>query len=186
MQADFKVVLDACVLANAGVCDLFLRLAEMPRLYLPVWSASILDEVRRTQTTKLKRTYPPELADYWREEVMRAFPDAMVVGYEQLLPIMTNDEKDRHVLAAAVKSGASLIISFNLKHFPSEALAIWDVAVCHPQDYLLTLFSMNAGVVMGKLAEMAQEDGRELQDVIIHLGKSVPAFSARLLEVLGD
>jgi hypothetical protein len=35
MRADFKVVLDACVLANFGVCDLLLRLAERPRLYLP-------------------------------------------------------------------------------------------------------------------------------------------------------
>ena len=35
MQADFRVVLDACVLANAGVCDLFLRLAEPPRSSSP-------------------------------------------------------------------------------------------------------------------------------------------------------
>lgn len=34
MQADFKIVLDACVLANIAVCDLFLRLAEKPRLFL--------------------------------------------------------------------------------------------------------------------------------------------------------
>jgi hypothetical protein len=33
MKADFRVVLDACVLANFGVCDLLLRLAERPRLY---------------------------------------------------------------------------------------------------------------------------------------------------------
>jgi predicted nucleic acid-binding protein len=104
MQADFKVVLDACVLANAGLCDLFLRLAEPPRLYLPVWSAEILDEVRRTQTTKLKRRYPTELADYWRKEVTRAFPEAEARGYSKLVSLMTNHEKDRHVLAAAVKT----------------------------------------------------------------------------------
>lgn len=45
MQADFKVVIDACVLANIAVCDLFLRLAEKPRLCLPRWSTEILDEV---------------------------------------------------------------------------------------------------------------------------------------------
>jgi hypothetical protein len=100
-------MLDACVLANAGVCDLFLRLAEPPRLYLPCWSGTILDEVRRTQIEKLKRPYPPELADYWRQEVTRAFPEAFVSGHEPLLPVMTNDEKDRHVVAAAVKCGAS-------------------------------------------------------------------------------
>ncbi len=185
MQADFKVVLDACVLANAGVCDLFLRLAEPPRLYLPLWSRKILEEVHRTQTEKLKHPYPPELADYWNQEVTRAFPEASVMGYEPLLPVMTNKEKDRHVLAAAVKGGASLIVTFNLRDFPVVALDPWDIEVCHPQDYLLTLYSMNPGVVMGKLAAIAQEDGHDLQDVVIHLGKSLPAFSARVIEALG-
>lgn len=185
MQADFRVVLDACVLANAGLCDLYLRLAEPPRLYLPCWSETILDEVRRTQTTKLKRVWPPELADHWRQEVTRAFPEAIVTGHELLLPVITNDEGDRHVVAAAVKCGASLIVTFNLKHFPAADLVPWNITACHPQDYLLTLYSMNPGVVMAKLAAMAQEDGHDLQDVIIHLGKSVPAFSSRLLETLG-
>lgn len=185
MQADFKVVLDACVLANAGLCDLFLRLAEPPRLYLPLWSAEILDEVRRTQTTKLKRTYPPKLADYWRQQVRHAFPEAEVKGYEKLATLMTNHEKDRHVLAAAVKGGASLIVTFNLRDFRKADLEPWEVIATHPEDYLLTLHSMNPGVVMAKLAAIAQEDGKDLQDVIIHLGKSVPAFASRLLENLG-
>jgi len=185
MQADFKVVLDACVLANAGVCDLFLRLAEPPWLYLPLWSEQILDEVRRTQLEKLKRPYPPELAAYWRQEVTRAFPEASVTGYELLLPVLTNDEKDRHVLAAAIKGGAALIVTFNLRDFPPVALAPWAVEVRHPQDYLLTLYSMNPGVVMGKLAAIAHDHGDEIQDVVIQLGKSVPAFAARVNEALG-
>ena len=53
MNANFRVVLDACVLANFGLCDLFLTLAETPRLYQPVWSREILDEVQRTQVGKL-------------------------------------------------------------------------------------------------------------------------------------
>lgn len=186
MQADFKVLLDACVLANAGLCDLFLRLAEPPRLYLPAWSAEILDEVKRTQTTKLKRPYPPELADYWRKEITRAFPEAEVKGHAKLVPLMTNHEKDRHVLAAAVKGGASLIVTFNLKDFADADLQPWEITASHPQDYLLALHSMNPGVVVAKLAAIAQDDGRDLQDVILHLGKSVPAFASRILETLGS
>ena len=68
MQTDYPIILDACVPANPGVCDLFLRLAEVPRLYLPRWSDLILDEVKRTQMTKLKRRFPEELADYWRRK----------------------------------------------------------------------------------------------------------------------
>ena len=77
-QANFKVVLDACVLANARVCDLYLRLAEGPRLFLPRWSIEILEEVTRTQITKLKRPYSSELAAHWRGEVMAAFPEALI------------------------------------------------------------------------------------------------------------
>ncbi|HOX02663.1 MAG TPA: hypothetical protein P5555_04315 [Candidatus Paceibacterota bacterium] len=33
MNANFRVLLDACVLANFGLCDLFLALVETPRLY---------------------------------------------------------------------------------------------------------------------------------------------------------
>ena len=53
MNANSGVVLDACVLANFGVCDLLLTLAETPRLYRPLWSREILEEVQRTQTGKL-------------------------------------------------------------------------------------------------------------------------------------
>jgi len=35
MKADYRVFLDACVLANFGVCDLLLRLSDLPRLIVP-------------------------------------------------------------------------------------------------------------------------------------------------------
>ena len=156
-----------------------------PRLYLPRWSATILHEVKRTQTTKLKRPFPEELADYWRQEVAAAFPEAMISGYEHLLPQLKNDEKDRHVLAAAIQGNVTVIVSFNLKHFPDAALNPWNVQAVHPQDYLLTLYSMNPGVVLAKIADIANAHGGEMQDVLIHLGKSLPAFSRRLLQDSG-
>ena len=185
MQADFAIVLDACVLANAGVCDLYLRLAEAPRLYLPRWSATILDEVKRTQMTKLKRRYPEELADYWRQEVTGAFPEAQIKGFEHLLPQLTNQKKDRHVLAAAIQGGVSVIVTFNLHDFPVAALKPWKVTAEHPENYLLTLYSMNPSVALAKLADIAAGNGDDMEDVLIHLGKSVPAFSRQVLQDLG-
>lgn len=35
MKADYRVFIDACVLANQSVCNLLLRLAERPRLIVP-------------------------------------------------------------------------------------------------------------------------------------------------------
>jgi hypothetical protein len=74
MNANFRVVLDACVLANFGLCDLFLTLADTPRLYQPVWNRGILDEVQRTQTGKLG--WPEALSKSWREAIGRDLPDA--------------------------------------------------------------------------------------------------------------
>jgi predicted nucleic acid-binding protein len=125
MNADSRVVLDACVLANFGLCDLFLTLAETPRLYQPVWNREILDEAQRTQTGKLG--WPEALSESWREAVELAFPEAMVTVSESLVGACANHEKDRHVLAAAIRGHANLIVTSNLKHFLPEALKPWDV-----------------------------------------------------------
>ena len=58
---------------------------------------------------------------------IKAFPDAMVEGFEELIPAMTNHEKDRHVLAAAVKCGAHAIVSDNQKDFPPESMAPYNL-----------------------------------------------------------
>ncbi|MBI4025159.1 MAG: PIN domain-containing protein [Verrucomicrobia bacterium] len=186
MIADFPVVLDACVLANFGVCDLFLRLAEPPRLYAPRWSDEILAEVRRTHLRRLNPPWPEKLADSWQREVARAFPDAKIMGYEHLLAALTNDEEDRHVLAAAIKGSISVIVTFNLRHFPSAALKLWHVEALHPQDYLLTLYSMNPPVVFAKLVAISHDNGSELEDTLIHLGKSVPRFAKQILDDMGE
>ncbi len=182
MRADFSVLLDACVLANAGVCDLYLRLAEEPRLYMPRWSESILDEVKRTQMTKLTRPYSEELARYWRSEVTSSFPEALVSNFEMLVPLMTNDPKDRHVLAAAVRGKTTLIVTFNLKHFTKLSLDPWEIKAVHPQDYLLTLYSISPSGVWGRVAAIARDRDAEIEDVLIRLGKSVPLFAQKLLE----
>lgn len=92
MKADYRVFLDACVLANFGVCDLLLRLSERPRLIVPHWSTEVLAEVRRTHIEKLQ--WPAERADSFQAAVRQAFPDAEVDDDESLLTALGNDPKD--------------------------------------------------------------------------------------------
>lgn len=183
MKADYRVFLDACVLANFGVCDLLLRLSERPRLIVPRWSADVLAEVRRTQVGRLN--WPAKLADSFQNDVRAAFPDAEVTGYENLLTGLANDEKDRHVLAAAIRGDCPLILTFNLKHFPAEALNPWKICASHPQDYLLVLYEMEPKQVMACLGEIAGKRRMEVQDALIRLGKVLPAFCQRMLDDLG-
>jgi predicted nucleic acid-binding protein len=184
MNADYKILLDANVLANYAVCDLYLRLAEKPRLILLKWTEQILDEVYKTQVQQLD--WDTSLANKFRTAVTKSFPEAFISGYEDLIPLMTNDEKDRHVLAAAVRDKLDIIITFNLKDFKPEDLEKWGVRALHPQDYLLTLYSMNPQVVIMKLNQIARKKGEELEDTIIRFGTPLPAFSTRLLEDMGS
>lgn len=66
-----------------------------------------------------------------------AFPDAMVDGYEELIDGMTCDEKDRHVLAAAVRANAEVLVTFNVRDFPSGSVDAYDIEIVHPDVFLL-------------------------------------------------
>ena len=108
MKADYPAILDACVLLPMPLADTLLRMAETPRLYLPRWSHDIMSEVSRNLTGP-KWNKSIQQANK-RENMLQAhFPEAWVEGYEPLVSLMTNDLKDRHVLAAAVHSGTKLI-----------------------------------------------------------------------------
>jgi predicted nucleic acid-binding protein len=124
------VVLDACVLAN---CDTLLRLAEPPRLFEPKWSEEIIRET--TRTLELKLRWPNSLTAHFEKELRTHFSEAWISGYEPLIPRMTNDEKDRHVVAAAVHGGAAIILTLNVRHFRLEHLAMWGVCALHPQSF---------------------------------------------------
>ncbi|MBP6784671.1 MAG: PIN domain-containing protein [Verrucomicrobiales bacterium] len=182
MRADYKVVIDSCVLANYGVCDLLLRLAERPRLFVPHWSEEILNEVNRTHLNKLQ--WDAEVAASFQSEIRLAFPESIIGGYENLLSDLSNDSKDRHVLAAAIKGGCPLILTFNLRHFPKESLDPWQVTAEHPQDYLTILYEMEPMRVVACLGEIAGKRNIEIEDVLIRLGKTLPVFANRLLDDL--
>jgi hypothetical protein len=183
LKADYRIFLDACVLANFGVCDLLLRLSERPRLIVPHWSAEVMAEVRRTQLEALR--WPPDLVDSFQVKIREAFPNGEVSGYESLLPALTNHEKDRHVLAAAIRGNCPLILTFNLKHFPPASLQPWGISASHPQDYLITLYEMEPVQVMACLGEIAGRRKLELEDILIRLGKVLPIFAQRLLDDVG-
>jgi hypothetical protein len=59
------------------------------------------------RTLESKLGWPATLTSYLQSELLAHFGDAWVTGHGPLVSRMTNDEKDRHVLAAAVACGAS-------------------------------------------------------------------------------
>lgn len=141
----FPVLLDACVLVPIQTTDLLLRLAST-KLFRPLWSDEILNETERNLIGKLAMS--PDRARSRMDTMRRVFPDAMVTEYEALTANMTNDPKDRHVLAAAVRSGAEVIVTFNRKDFPAFSVAPYDIGVLTPDDFLLDQLDLAPDVVV--------------------------------------
>ncbi|MEZ5072359.1 MAG: PIN domain-containing protein [Bacteroidales bacterium] len=76
--------------------------------------------------------------------VNEAFPDALVENYESLIGMLElPDEKDKHVLAAAIKTNANLIVSNNLKDFPAEYLAGFSISAKNADDFLTDIIDLN-------------------------------------------
>lgn len=122
------------MLVQALLRDTLFRLAEK-RLYLVRWSPESIEETVRTLQGKVGKT--PEKTAHLVDELRSYFEDAWVEGYEALIPSMANHPKDRHVLAAAVRCGADVIVTFNLKHFPEEALEPWGIEAQSPDEFLI-------------------------------------------------
>lgn len=153
MRADYRVVLDACVLIPMPLADTLLRLAEEPRLYLPKWSRTIIEEVTRNLIAKWRLSAEKACR---REDALRQhFPEAWVEGFEHLVEMMKNDPTDRHVLAAAVRAHADLIVTYNKRHFPESAVRHWDIEVQGPSAFLRGLYDLDAGLFVQKLHEQA-------------------------------
>lgn len=174
MKSDYSVILDACVLLPMPLADALLRMAESPRLFLPRWSDETLREVTRNLIGKWNKT---EAQAQRRENALRStFPESLVEDYADLIPAMKNNPKDSHVLAAAVKSGSKLIVTYNGKHFPQEALKPYDIEQQGPSTFLIGLYDLEPGIVSRKLTEQAQAVNISLEDLLRKLMLNVPGF----------
>lgn len=151
-MSSFSVIYDACVLYPAPLRDLLMRLA-LKDLFRARWTEQILDEMegailrQRTDLSsqKLQRT---------RALMNQHVRDALVSDYEQLIPVFElPDPDDRHVLAAAIRSGAQVIVTYNRKDFPDEVLGKWGIEVEHPDDFIEHLLSLHQAVVLETVRE---------------------------------
>ena len=79
----------------------------------------------------------------------QAIPDALVSGHEDLVAgLNLPDPDDRHVLAAAIRCGASVIVTFNEKDFPKTALSPYGVEAQHPDLFIDNLFDLDAAAIV--------------------------------------
>jgi len=85
----------------------------------------------------------------------RAFPDAMVKNYEFLIDdLKLPDEKDRHVLAAAIKINANIIVTNNLKDFPKKYLSTFELAAKSADDFLTDTIDLNPDIAVNSFRKL--------------------------------
>ena len=86
----------------------------------------------------------------------RAIRDRLVIRYEPLIAALElPDPDDRHVLAAAIKSGAQVIVTWNLEHFPQDALSEWNIEAKTPDDFIIDQLYLDSAAVHGAIQQMA-------------------------------
>jgi len=150
-------------------------LAEEPRLYIPQWTDEIMNEVTRNLMGKFKKS--PEQAKYREDALRKHFPSAWIdEGYKLIIPSMTNDPKDRHVLAAAVRSNSELIVTYNKKHFPVASTEPFGIACKGPSAFLRDLYDLEPAIVTRKLADQARNVDLSVGELLERLRGAVPGF----------
>lgn len=170
-------VLDANVLVPNALRDTLLRAAEAG-LYDARWSATTLLGVERALLSRILPEHPTRAERVRRllAAIRGAFPAAAVVEDRQLLARLTNDPKDRHVLAAAIQGGKATIVTYNLRDFPTSALAPYNITAQSPDQFLQDLFGRDPATLLDLLIAQgtALHDQRTLDgllDTLAHAGR---------------
>ncbi len=129
------VLLDACVLYPAPLRDLLMHLA-LADLFQAKWSDDIHKEwIRNVLANRPDLT----LAQLKRTQKLmnEHVHDCLVRGYKKLIPQLSlPDKNDRHVLAAAIQGSVQIILTYNLKDFPTKIIKEYSVKAEHPDMFL--------------------------------------------------
>lgn len=147
---------------------MLLSLADK-QLFRPKWSDLIHQEWKRN----LLKDRPDIIGDnidktIWHME--QTFPDAEVNGFSKLIDSLElPDEDDRHVLAAAIRGKADVIVTFNLDDFPVSTLQKFDIEPIHPDDFIVNLIDIDpekSKIAFTKLVERLKNPPRDAEYVL--------------------
>jgi hypothetical protein len=145
-MATFTALYDACVLYPAPLRDFLMHLA-LTDLFRARWTDDIHDEWIRNVLANRPDLTRKQL-DRTRELMNAHVRDCLVTSYEGLIVgLQLPDPGDRHVLAAAIRTGATVIVTFNLAHFPAKYLDQFGIEAQHPDEFIMHLLDLSAGLV---------------------------------------
>lgn len=180
MTKKYRVLLDTATLFPVSLRGIVLWCATND-LYLPYWTQEILNELRRNLIENSGLNTDRVNAVLSRMNFF--FPQSLLSDvYQQLIPNMTNDPKDRHVLAAAVQNNLDYIVTPNVKDFPPSTLTS-GVEIISPDNFLLLLLKDDKDGVLESFADHVtslKDPPLTSQQLLERLAKTVPGFAAQM------
>lgn len=150
-----RAFLDANVLRGQLTTDVLLSLAD-ERLLVPRWSAQVLSEVRRNRPAGVTA----DRIDARFAQMNKAFPAAMTSGYDGLTQEMRADAKDKHVLAAAVHSRSTVLVTENLKDFDPPSVGPYAIEVERTSAFLNHILAESPERSLAALQAMVRRNRR--------------------------
>lgn len=175
-----KILLDANVLYSQPMRMLLLNLASLDECAAQMfWTEKIDDE----WSNAVVRNHPDskESVANQVESIRESFGDRYVLNHEHLIDkLVLPDPDDRHVLAAAIKSGCNIIATDNAKDFPKQTLSEYGIRRMTRDELMCHLFINENDSVLEALANFARiHKNPELtvEDILIRLERSVPSFT---------
>ncbi|MCJ1706516.1 PIN domain-containing protein [Microbacterium sp. VKM Ac-2923] len=158
-MSSFTAFLDACVLVPIAPCDTLLRMADCGA-FRPLWSERVEEEALRALCEIHPDIDPSRFHSRFRS-MNEAFEDARVTGWETLVEgLELPDPNDRHVLAAAIRGRADVIVTENVRDFPASALSPLGLEAVRLDEFLLTQFDLGVPATVQIVHDQARAMGR--------------------------
>jgi hypothetical protein len=194
----FSVIYDACVLFPFEIRDV-LMISAATRSFTLYWTDAILDECMRNLIAKGKATDASMTRMVADMKALYPYATIPLTDYESLIKVMTNDPKDRHVLAAAVSRKVDVIGTRNFDDFKPEALEPYAIETQHPDAFVRHVLDLDPRSFVSQFRK--RNDARRTyaarhnkpphtdEEVAAHLAQAepkMPETSAYLLECLAN
>lgn len=106
-----------------------------------------------------------------------ALPSALADPPIDLIDTMPVNAKDRHVAALAVQVGAGIIVTENLRDFPSDVLEPLGIEAIDTDAFVSELIERNAAAVLEAIDAIAarrRRHPRTPQDIVVALSRLLP------------
>ena len=149
----FTAVFDASVLDASATRDILVRLAQTG-IFRGRWTEKTLEEMERELAVR-----QPSLAGRFgriRGLMQEAVPDCMVRGYEDLVDAVNPpDPGRRHVIAAAIRCGAQVIVTGNSDHFPDTVIGKYGIEAQSADQFVVHLIHLDPLTVVAAVQQRA-------------------------------